>query len=149
MMDKILVILFNDESRADEGAMTLEELHSESSFHLYTKVVIARDAGGKVDVKQKGQTGPIGAAVNVFTENLIGRFGSSEGLGGDVDAGAFGSILIDLACLGVDEDFLSEVESSFEPGKAAVIAHVWEERTLAVDQCMEKLGGEVYRSIRS
>jgi hypothetical protein len=49
--------------------------------------------------------------------------------------------LYDLAHLGVGEDFLYEVEKSLLPGKAAVVAEVWEEWTLPVDTRMEALGG--------
>jgi ABC-type phosphate transport system auxiliary subunit len=45
----------------------------------------------------------------------------------------------------VGEDFLYEVEKSLLPGKAAVVAEVWEEWTLPVDTRMEALGGVVFR----
>ena len=57
-------------------------------------------------------------------------------------------MLYDLAHLGIGEDFLSEVEKSLLPGKAAVVAEVWEEWTTPVDARMESLGGVVIRRSR-
>jgi hypothetical protein len=53
-----------------------------------------------------------------------------------------------MANLGVGEDFLAEVEKSLLPGKAAVVAEVWEEWTLPIDTRMETLGGVVFRRTR-
>jgi len=54
-------------------------------------------------------------------------------------------MIFDLGHLTVGEDFLSEVENSLLPGKAAVVAEVWEEWTTPVDSRMEALGGVVFR----
>jgi hypothetical protein len=53
-----------------------------------------------------------------------------------------------LANLGIGEDFLAEVEESLRPGKAAVVAEVWEEWTTPIDTRMEALGGIVFRRTR-
>jgi ABC-type phosphate transport system auxiliary subunit len=54
----------------------------------------------------------------------------------------------DLANAGVGEDFLNEVGRSLQPGKAAVVAEVWEEWTMPIDNRMEALGGVVFRRTR-
>ena len=46
-MDKILVVIFDSESKAYEGSKALQELQHEGSINLYSKAVIARDASGK------------------------------------------------------------------------------------------------------
>jgi hypothetical protein len=63
-------------------------------------------------------------------------------------SGMYGGARYDLAHLGIGEDFLSEVEKSLLPGKAAVVAEIWEEWTLPVDNRMEALGGVVFRRAR-
>jgi uncharacterized membrane protein len=148
MMDKILVIVFDSESKAHEGSMTLQELQNEGSINLYAKAVIARDASGKVEVKEAGDMGPVGTAVGLFTGTLIGLLGGPVGLAIGATAGMFGGLLYDSAHLGVGWDFLSEVEKSLLPGKTAVVAEVWEEWTLPVDTRMEALGGVVFRGTR-
>src|SRR5258708_34470097 len=54
----------------------------------------------------------------------------------------------DLAKVGVGEDFLDEVGQHLQPGKAAVVAEVWEEWVMPVDTRMEAAGGVVFRCAR-
>jgi uncharacterized membrane protein len=107
--------------------------------------VIARDASGKVSVKQQGDMGPIGTAVGLLTGSLFGLIGGPVGLAIGASIGMSGGVLYDLAHMGIGGDFLSEVEKSLLPGKAAVVAEVWEEWTTPIDARMEALGGVVFR----
>ncbi len=143
-MDKMLVVVFDSEAKAYEGSKALQELQDEGSINLYAKAVITRDASGKVVVKQEGDQGPIGTTVGLLTGSLVGLIGGPVGfvLGGG--AGMSMGLLYDLVKLGVDEDYLEEVKKSLLPGKAAVVAEVWEEWTTPVDTRMEALGGEIY-----
>lgn len=148
MMDKVLVVVFESESKAYEGSLALQELQNEGSINLYAKAVIARDANGKVTVKQSGDMGPVGTAVGLLTGSLIGLLGGPVGVAIGVSVGMSGGMLYDLAQLGVGEDYLNEVGKSLLPGKAAVVAEAWEEWMLPVDSRMEALGGVVFRSTR-
>ena len=147
-MDKMLVVVFDSELKAYEGSRTLQELQNEGSINLYAKAVIARDAGGKVTVKEQGDMGPVGTAVGLLTGSLIGLLGGPVGLAIGAYAGTVGGLFYDLGQLTVGGDFLSEVEQSLLPGKAAVVAEVWEEWTMPVDTSMEALGGVVIRRTR-
>ena len=147
-MDKVLVVVFDSESKAYEGSQALQELQNEGSINLYAKAVIARDTNGTVTVKQAGDEGPVGTAVGLLTGSLIGLLGGPVGVAIGVSVGMSGGMLYDLAQLGVGEDYLDEVGKSLLPGKAAVVAEVWEEWMLPVDSRMEALGGVVFRSTR-
>ncbi len=148
MMDKILVVIFDSESKAYEGSRALQELQNEGSINLYSKAVIARDASGKVEVKQAGDMGPIGTGVGLVTGSLIGLLGGPVGLVVGAGLGMSGGLVYDLVNSGVGEDFLYEVGQSLQPGKAAVVAEVWEEWVLPVDTRMEALGGVTFRRMR-
>ena len=148
MMDKILVVVFGNEKKAYEGSLALQELQNEGSINLYAKAVIARDANGKVSVKQEGDIGPVGTAVGLLTGSLIGVFGGAAGFVIGSGLGTYSGMLYDLFHLGVGEDYLAEVGKSLLPGKAAVVAEVWEDWMLPVDTRMEALGGVVFRTTR-
>ncbi len=145
-MDKFLVVIFACESQAFEGLWSLQDLQHEGRIHLYTVSVIARDASGKVVVKQPGDIGPIGTGVGLLTWSLNNLFNGSNGL--DLGRETFGGAFYDLAKTGVGEDFLCEVGNSLQSGKAAVLAEVWEKGSLLVDTRMERLNGVVFRRIR-
>ncbi|MCL4299137.1 MAG: DUF1269 domain-containing protein [Anaerolineae bacterium] len=147
-MDKILVVIFDDENKAYEGSRTLQDLHNEGSITLYAKAVIAKDANGQVSVKQTDDEGPVGTGVGLLTGSLLGLLGGPVGVALGAYAGMFGGMIYDLANLGIGEDFLYEVGQYLLPGKAAVVAEVWEAWVLPVDARMEAVGGVVFRRTR-
>jgi uncharacterized membrane protein len=148
-MDKYLVIGFDNELKAYEGSRALQDLQNEGSLNLYAKAVLVRDASGKVTVKQEGDMGPVGTAVGLLTGSLVGMLGGPVGFAVGATAGLYGGMIYDLANLGVGEDFLTEVSQYLQPGKAAVVAEVWEEWTLPVNTRMEAMGGVVFRRSRN
>ncbi len=145
-MDKFLVVIFACESQAFEGLWSLQDLQHEGRIHLYAVSLIARDASGKVVVKQPGDIGPIGTGVGLLTWSLNNLFNGSNGL--DLSRETSGGAFYDLAKTGVGEDFLCEVGSSLRAGQAAVLTEVWEEGSVLVDMRMERLKGVVFRRIR-
>jgi uncharacterized membrane protein len=52
-MDKMLVVTFDDEEKAYEGSRALAALQGEGSIGVYGAAVIARDAEGKVVVRDE------------------------------------------------------------------------------------------------
>jgi uncharacterized membrane protein len=148
-MDKVLVVIFDNESKAYDGSKALQELENEGSLNLYSKTVIARDASGQVTVKQQNDMGPIGTAVGLFTGSLIGMLGGPAAFVVGASAGMYGGFVYDMAHLGVGTEFLNEVGKTLNPGKSAVVAEVWEDWTMPVDARMEELGGIVFRRTRS
>ena len=148
MMDKMLVVGFDSELNAYAGSRALQELQNEGSIELYAKAVIARDADGKVTVKEQSDMGPIGTSVGLLTGSLIGLIGGPVGVAVGAAAGSYGGLLYDSMKLGISLDFIDEVADYLKPGKAAVVAEFWEVWTLPIDTRMEALGGVVFRRSR-
>jgi uncharacterized membrane protein len=148
-MDKMIVVGFESELKAYEGSKALQDLQREGSIDLYAKAVIARDASGKVMVKEQGDMGPVGTAVGLLSGSLIGLIGGPVGMAVGAAAGTYGGLLYDSMNLGINMDFIAEVADYLQPGKAAVVAEVWEEWTLPIDNRMEALGGIVFRRSRN
>jgi uncharacterized membrane protein len=147
-MNKMLIVVFDDEKKAYEGVKALKELHGEASLTLYATAVIARDANGKVIVKESVDDGPIGTAVGLLTGSLIGLVGGPVGLAVGASSGVLGGFVYDLVQLGVNSDFLDEVSQKLTPGKAAIVAEIDEEWVTPLDTRMELLGGVVDRRAR-
>ena len=147
-MDSILVVVFENESKAYEGSQALREMEIEGSIHLYAKAVLIRDADGNVQVKQSSDLGAAGTAGGLIIGALIGLFGGATAAAIGAGTGMFGGFLHDMAHLGVGQDYLDGVGKSLKPGKAAVVAEIWEDWILPVDTKMEALGGVVFRHTR-
>jgi len=147
-MDKMLVVVFDNESKAYEGISALRELHAEASLAVYATAVIAKDKKGAVSVKQTADEGPLGTVLGLTTGSLIGLLGGPVGLAVGAMAGTTMGSLYDLVQLGIGEDFLGEVSQYLSPGKAALVAEIDEEWITPLDNRMEALGGIVFRRAR-
>jgi uncharacterized membrane protein len=147
IVDRILVVVFENESKACEGSQALREMEIEGSIHLYAKAVLIRDADGNVQVKQSSDLGAAGTVGGLVIGALIGVLGGATAAIG-AGTGMFGGFLYDMAHLGVSQDYLGGVGKSLKPGKAAVVAEIWEDWILPVDTRMEALGGVVFRHTR-
>ena len=147
-MNKMIVTIFNDETSAYEGARALEALHNEGSLTLNAAAVVAKDANGRVAVKEADDQGPAGTFFGLTMGALIGLLGGPIGMAVGATAGAVTGSIYDLATLGVGEDFLNEVSMNLTPGKLAVVADADEEWVTPLDTRMETLGGVVFRRAR-
>jgi uncharacterized membrane protein len=148
MDDKMIVGIFDNEKNAYKGARALKDLHDEGSITLYASAVIAKDADGKVNVKQMADQGPIGTGLGLVTGTLVGLLGGPVGVAVGAGVGTFGGMLYDFAKVGVGEDFLEEVAQQMKPGKVAVVAEAQEEWVMPLDTRMEAVGGVVIRRMR-
>ena len=148
-MSKMLVVVFDNEKNAYEGAKALIDLHRDGSVSLYAGAVVARDASGQVSVKDNVGEAPIGTAIGVMTGALVGVLGGPTGMIVGAAAGGLLGSVGDLINLGVGADFLEEVLGRLEPGKFAIVAEVGENWVTPVDTRMEALGGTVHRRQRA
>ncbi len=147
-MDKMLVAVFDNESKAYEGSRILKELDAEGSIAIFAIAVIGKDTNGNVTVKQAADEGPLGTAVGLFTGSLLGLLGGPVGFAVGAGVGTFGGVLYDLAQVGVSDEFLADVGQELQAGKSAVVAEIWEEWVMPVDTRIEAAGGVVLRRAR-
>jgi len=147
-MDKMIVVVFDAETRAYEASRALADLHREGSLAVYSAVVIAKEAGGRISTRQGADQGPVATALGMATGALIGALGGPAGLAAGTAAGAVGGSMVDFANAGVGLDFLDETSRQLTPGKAAVVAEIEEDWVTPLDTRMEALGGTIYRRPR-
>ena len=91
---------------------------------MYASAVIAKDAEGRVDVRQAADRGPVGTLVGVVTGGLVGLLGGPVGVAVGAYVGGTGGVLYDLFNAGFDGDIVDEVAEALTPGKAAVVAEI-------------------------
>ena len=119
-MDKMLVIAFDSEDKAYQGARALQELHVEGSIAVYAMAVVAKDSDGKVTVEQDVDQGPLGTAVGGLVGSMVGLIGGPTGVAVGMTSGALFGSIADLTNVGIDSMFLQEVDKELAPGKVAV-----------------------------
>lgn len=144
-MDRMLVVVFPNESKAYEGKRALQQLDNEGSISVYGYAVLTKNADGSASLKQGDDVGPIGSLVGTSLGSLIGMLGGPVGVVAGAAAGMTLGSSIDLNNIRVGSDFIDDVRKSLVPSRTALIAEVDEEWTTPVDTRMEAIGGNVFR----
>jgi uncharacterized membrane protein len=147
-MSKMMVAVFDNEKNAYAGSRALADLHRDGSITVYASAVVARDASGKVDVKDGTDEGPVATALGMVTGALVGLLGGPPGaVVGAAVGGVLGSVG-DLVNVGVGATFVDDVAAQLEPGKVAIVAEIAEGWTTPLDTRIEELGGTLIRRYR-
>jgi uncharacterized membrane protein len=144
-MDRMLVIVFDTESKAYESKEALLALDDDGSISLYACVVISKNANGSTEVEQALDSGPVGTLVGTSLASFIGLLGGPTGLAIGAIAGLLAGSTADLANARVGSDFVADVTKELQRNRFAVVAEVKEDQTAPVDTTMEALGGTVFR----
>src|SRR5215471_16226686 len=144
-MDRMLVVVFDNESKAYEGKKALVQLDKEGSIGVYGYAVLAKNADGSATVKQGDDVGPIGSLVGTSLGSLVGVLAGPAGLAVGASAGLLAGGAFDVNNIGVGADFIDDVAKVLLPNRVAVIAEIDEDWTTPVDTRMEAIGGAVFR----
>jgi len=144
-MDRMLVVVFDTESKASEGRKALLQLEDEGNIVVYAHAVVAKNADGTITVKQGNQPGPLGFLVGTTLGSLIGLLGGLPGIAIGAAAGLVAGSVADLNNARIGGDFVDDVSKELLPHRFAVVAEIQEDWTTPVDTRMEALGGTVFR----
>ena len=144
-MERMLVVVFDNEKKAYEGESALKQLEHEGLLTIYERAVIVKHAEGSVSLKQVEPDGPVGSLAGTAVGGLVGLLGGPVGAAIGAASGLALGALYDVDNARVGGDFLDDVSRSLTPNKVAVVAEVEEEWTTPVDTRMEALGGTVLR----
>jgi uncharacterized membrane protein len=144
-MERMLVVVFDSETKAYEGKSALRQLEREGSIAAYAGAVVAKNADGTTSVKHFDDFGPVGGLVGTSVGSLIGLLGGPAGLAIGAASGLALGAIFDLDNARVGADFVDDVSKALKPTKVALIAEIEEDWTTPVDTRMEALGGTVLR----
>ncbi len=144
-MERMLVVVFDNEKKAFEGRSALRQLEAEGNITIFEGAVVIKHPDGTVSVKQIDDAAPTGMLTGTAVGSLIGLLGGPVGLAIGAATGLTAGAFYDADTLRVGEDFVDDVSKSLVPNKVAVVAEVDEAWTIPVDTRMEALGGTVFR----
>lgn len=145
LMDRMLVVVLEDENKAYEAKSALLQLDSEGSISVYAYAVVAKNANGTATVKQSEDFGPLGTLAGTSLESLVGLLGGPTGLAIGAAVRLAAGATVDLNNARIGADFIEELTEVWLPWRVAVLAEVSEGWTTPVDTRMEMIGGTVLR----
>lgn len=116
-MSDLIVVAYDSEEQADEVRGKLMKLTKEYLLELEDAVIAIKKADGKVKLQQMYNLTAGGALAGGFWGLLIGTIFLSPILGLAVGAGA-GAVSGALTDVGVDDTFMKQLASNFQPGSS-------------------------------
>jgi len=144
-MDRMLVVVFDNESKAYEGNKVLQQLDGDGSISVYGHALVVKNQDGTTTVTQSDDRGPFGTLVGTLLGSLIGLLGGPTGFAIGAAVGFVGGVTADLNKARIGNDFIVDVAKVLVPNRAAVVAEIEEDSTTPVDTRMEAIGGTVFR----
>src|SRR5271157_3178504 len=144
-MDRTLVVVFDNESKAYEGNKVLQQLDGDGSISVYGHALVVKNPDGTTTVTQSDDRGPFGTLVGTLLGSLIGLLGGPTGFAIGAAVGFVGGVTADLNKARIGNDFIVDVAKVLVPNRAAVVAEIEEDWTTPVDTRMEAIGGTVFR----
>jgi uncharacterized membrane protein len=149
-MEKMIVVVFDNEWKAVEGLQALWELDREGDISVYAEQIVAKEPSGAVRLIDNPDMSSLpmiggGTAVGALIGALAGPAGALVGAA----AGALIGTITDVEESGVTDEFVNDVTTTLTRGKAALVADISEERVTPLDTRMEQIGGVVFRRART
>jgi uncharacterized membrane protein len=143
-MDNVIVITFNEASKAYQGLAMLRLLDEDGRIDLRGAAVVERQADGQIMIpegedRELGLGTLFGAAIGT----LVGLFGGPVGLVVGMAAGAVAGATGDGLAVLKSDRALRETSRTLPPGATALIAQAHEYATEVIDGEMARLGGPV------
>src|SRR5260370_42491926 len=123
-MDRMVVVVFDNETKAYEGKKALLQLDGEGSISVYAYSVLAKHADGTATVKQGDDSGPIGTLFGTSFGSLIGLLGGPVGLAIGATAGLAVGGSADLNNARIGGDFLDYGTQPFLPNRVALVPEI-------------------------
>jgi len=145
VMSKFVVVVFPDETKMNQRARTVRDLHAKGGIKLYASAVVARDSSGKLSVREITDEGLGGTAVGALIGGLAGLPAGPLGAVIGAAGGAAVGISADLLNQGDEAKYADKISRALAPGKAAIVAEVDEDGVMTFETLMKAIGGAVVR----
>ena len=134
-MSNLIAVVFDDETTAFDMRAALLRMQKQYLIDLEDSVVVTRDAQGKTKLDQAVNLTSAGAIGGGFWGLLIGFLFLNPLIGAAVGATA-GAIAGKFRDIGIDDNMMRELGSSFKPGTSALFVLV---RKATLDKVLDGL----------
>jgi uncharacterized membrane protein len=138
-MNRMVVAVFPELSKALAGRDALKSLDHDKSVYLYGYAMVTKQTDGTIAIIEEhdwpwGHRTLLGSDIHSLICLLNGTAG-----------GQLASCIANLDNAQVSADFVDQIARELTPGKLAIVADIDEEWTTWLDLPIEELGGVIYR----
>jgi len=78
-VNKVIFVTFDSEDKAYEAKRALHQMHNDGAITWYDDTVVAKDASGKVVVRNEPKGEPVATVSGMIAGSLIGLLGGPIG----------------------------------------------------------------------
>ena len=144
-MSDLIVIVYPTEAQAEAVRARVLDLQNEYLIELGDAVIATKDSDGRVKLNQLMNTTAAGAMSGSLWGLLIGTIFLMPIVGVALGAasGALGGALTDL---GIDDDFMTQLGATIQPGNAALFLLVRKMTADKVANALSGTGGTILRT---
>jgi len=146
-MNKMVVVVFRNETDAFKGLDGLKELHAEGTITLFSSAIAVKDHLDIVSMKNMEGQGASKTFAGMAFGSLIGLLGGPAGLAVGAFAGSMTGLLLDMTNAGVNAEFIDDISDAMKPNSVTLLAEIDEEKTIPLDTKMEAYHGLVFRRL--
>ena len=108
-MQKMLVVVFDDETKAYQGSSALKDLDSDGSISVHALAVAKKNPDGSLTTKDIDDDYPITTLEGTAIGALIGVLGGPVGLALGASSGLLAGSILDLDRADVNADYVDQV----------------------------------------
>jgi uncharacterized membrane protein len=145
-MENVVVVGFDEPSRAYQALSVLKQCDAEGRIELHSAAVVERTPAGELRTPEGADNvGLVGTASGSLIGMLIGVLGGPVGVLVGWGAGALMGGVFDLARIEKSDEALVALGTAIPQGSTAVIAGIAEPAVEVIDVEMSKLDGTVTR----
>lgn len=121
-MERMLVVIFDDEDKAYKASRALARLHEESIVAVHADAILMKNRGSVIDVINAHHADPEDTMGATAVGSLIGMLGGPLGLAIGAATGFVIGATADFARNQVARDFVADVEAALEQSVQAIEA---------------------------
>ncbi len=141
--NRLAVVVFDSENRANEGLCALRELYRDRHPLLGADAVIVKDEKANVSVRRSRGEGPQATVLGLLLGSLVGVLAGWFGLLVGACIGTLIGAAVDLSWVGIGDESIAEASELLGPGQAAVVAELGPEFVAGLYAAMEALNGHI------
>ncbi|WP_159476769.1 DUF1269 domain-containing protein [Dyadobacter sp. 3J3] len=145
-MTKIIVISFDQESKAIEALHKLAALESYGDITVYEKTMVRKLENGHYEILKQEESQGWKTLEGMAVGSLLGMLAGPVGFVIGLYTGAAIGLVSEIREYNFEADFIAKTEQGASAGTVSIIAEIDEDSNVFIDEAVKTFGGTISRS---
>lgn len=145
-MANVIVISFQEETKAIEALHKLNELETLGDISVYEKIMIRKKENGETEILKEDSSEGWRILTGMGVGSLLGMLAGPVGLVFGMFTGTAIGAIYETDHYDFAEDFVAKVENKMQAGTICIIAELDEDSDVFVDTYLKPLGAVIART---